>query len=151
MLLRYTLQQAAGSAIFTFIVALIGTIIAHYQLRRNVAGPLKTVSLELAAEFDSRRGDYRKGDDTETVSLADAMENLVYAPPSLKPSQDERGPMPYRRSNDDESPGSETAVDDVASVDVYSVEQSFHTAKGDATEGRTDEEAPELLTDERDK
>ena len=135
-------QEAAGPAIFTFIVALIGTLIAHYELRRNVAGPLKTISLEIAAEIDFKRGDYAKGDDTEAGAMSDIIDNLVYAPPNLKPSEDEREPMPYRRNDEDgEAHGSETAVDDAASGDGISAVQSFYTAKGDAA--HTDDMATE--------
>ena len=120
-------------------------MIAHYVLRRNVAGPLKTVSLEIAAEIDAKRGDYRKGDDTEATGMTDGIDNIVYAPPSLKPSGDEREPMPYRRGNDEDEEvnGSETAaVDD---GDGYSAEQSFHTAKGDATAAsHTEDEVMEV-------
>jgi len=93
------LKSATGPAILTIIV-LVLTVIAHYQLRRNVAGPLKNgLPLEAAADIDLKEGELSVSDmsDDAAPSSAIAIENKVFAQPCLKLSADERGPMPYRR------------------------------------------------------
>ncbi|GKZ01291.1 hypothetical protein MPSEU_001080100 [Mayamaea pseudoterrestris] len=142
------LKEAGGPAIFTAIVALVGTMIAHHQLRKNVAGPLMNVSLETAAEFDEKRGEL-KGDGNDTL------ESLAYAQPCLKASEDERKPMPYRRGegedSDEEAQGSDTVVGDATSVDLFPAEASYHTARGSETQGSGFFESSEaLLLDEND-
>lgn len=59
------------------------------MLLRNVVAPIKTLSLEKAAEVDIADGELPL--DTREN------EDLLYAVPALNPNMDERGPMPYRR------------------------------------------------------
>jgi hypothetical protein len=78
----------------------IGTLVSHYQLRRTIAGPLKTLSLEIAAKIDNEEGELTLSDAADGAPSAQAVESLLYAQPCLKASEDERGPMPYRREDD---------------------------------------------------
>lgn len=82
----------------------MGTAIVHYRLRRQIAGPLKNLSLEVAASIDLKEGELPKGEDDEGPSAV-AIEHQLYGQPCLKASLDERGPMPYRRSISDAEKG----------------------------------------------
>jgi len=93
----FGLKKAAGPAIFTLVVAFLGTIIAHYRLRRNIAGPLKNLSLEVAASVDLKEGELLIHKEIDEGPSAIAVEHQLYAQPFLKESCDERSPMPYRR------------------------------------------------------
>lgn len=86
----------------------MGTILVHYRLRRQIAGPLKNLSLEVAASVDLKEGELPKSDEDEGPSAV-AIEQQLYGQPCLKSSADERGPMPYRRSVSDEEKGMPSA------------------------------------------
>lgn len=101
------LQVAPGPAIFTLVVTVGGTLITHYQLRRNIAGPLKNLALEIAANIDIQEGELDLSD-ADAQPSTEAVEELLYAQPSLKASADERGPLPYRREKETASSQSET-------------------------------------------
>jgi hypothetical protein len=101
-ILSLILQKAPGPALFTLIVAVVGTALCHYQLRRNIAGPLRNLSLEVAAKVDQQSGELATSD-ADAAPFSEAIEGLLYAQPCLKSSADERFPMPYRRGDDVEA------------------------------------------------
>jgi hypothetical protein len=105
----------------------VGTAIVHYRLRRQIAGPLKNLSLEVAASIDLKEGELPKSDDDEGASAV-AIEHQLYGQPCLKASADERGPMSYRRSISDEEKGwlsAATSADDAVEEAVTAVQASF--------------------------
>ncbi|GKZ01292.1 hypothetical protein MPSEU_001080200 [Mayamaea pseudoterrestris] len=122
------LKEAPGPAIFTLVVTVIGTLLTHYQLRRNIAGPLKNLSLVIAAKIDTEEGELALSE-ADAASSAQAVESLLYAQPSLKASEDERGPMPYRRKGDgtdEEAPAfTDSPHDDVSEGEKASTEVVF--------------------------
>jgi len=73
------------------------TILIHYRLRRNTIGPLKNLSLQAAAAVDIKEGELSISEDDEGPTAV-AVEHQLYGQPCLKASDDERKPMPYRRS-----------------------------------------------------
>ena len=97
-------QEGTGPAIFCLVVPLGSTIFVHYRIRRQIAGPLKNLSLEVAASIDLKEGELTKSDE-DMGPYAVAIEQQLYGQPCLKASADERGPMPYRRSVSDEEKG----------------------------------------------
>lgn len=104
-------QISPGPAIFTAIVTLGGTLVTHFQLRRNIAGPLKNLSLEIAAKIDHDQGELPLSDDDMAPSSV-AVENLLYAQPCLSSRNEERSPMPYRREQDEEGQQVNTSLSD---------------------------------------
>lgn len=92
-------QEGTGPAIFCFI-PLVVTIAFHRYLARNIIGPLKNLSLEVAADVDIQEGELSKAPaQEEEESYAALVEHHLYGQPCLKASADERGPMPYRRDD----------------------------------------------------
>lgn len=99
----------------------MSTVFVHYRIRRQIAGPLRNLSLEMAASVDLKEGELPKSDE-DAGPYAVAIEQQVYGQPCLKASADERGPMPYRRSVSDEekgmsaAPTSDDALDESAAA-----------------------------------
>jgi hypothetical protein len=81
----------AGMGFVPFII----TVLMHYFLNRNIRKPLRNLSLEVAAFMDELTRERRQ--DKESVLFSESIEQQVYGQPSLKPSMDERQPLPYRR------------------------------------------------------
>ena len=73
-------------------VPLIVTVLVHRALQRKLIAPLRNLSLEMAADIDLRDG---------ALDLAAADERL-YLQPALDADAEERGPMPYRREEEEE-------------------------------------------------
>lgn len=110
------LQESVGPTIFS-IIPFVCTILVHYQLRRNTIGPLKNLSLEAAAAVDEKEGELSISEDDEGPTAV-AVEHQLYGQPCLKASDDEREPMPYRRSvvGGDEAETAPPPTDDEAHV-----------------------------------
>lgn len=98
----------------------------HYRLRRCIAGPLKNLSLQVAADVDLAEGELPKSDSDEGPSAL-AIEKQLYGQPCLKASIEERGPMPYRRSE-----GDEEAIDSNATPGAVEGAEPFRTTSMDA-------------------
>jgi len=103
------LKKAVAQFILAFF-PFAATIIMHQVLNRNIIKPLKNLSLEVAANLDIEDGELPKDD----------AGGKLYAMPALDASQEERGPMPYRRDMFEQRKigievieATETAVDDV--------------------------------------
>ena len=79
------------------IVPLVVTILVHMLITRNVRKPLQNLSLEVAASVDEAEGEMTIDQDAGNT-FAGSIEYQLYGQPGLKPSLDEREPLPYRRS-----------------------------------------------------
>lgn len=114
---------------------MVSTAIVHYRIRRQIAGPLKNLSLEVAASVDLKEGELPKSDEDEGPFTV-AIEQQLYGQPCLKASADERGPMPYRRSVADEEKGMSAAPtsDDALEEPVPAVQASSPDDVVDADE-----------------
>eukprot|EP00980_Cylindrotheca_fusiformis_P025793 scaffold14624_cov100-Cylindrotheca_fusiformis.AAC.1 len=88
------IKKAPGPAGCGF-VPLIVTVLFHVYIYRKLIMPNIHLSLEVAANVDKEAGELQR---LEGKSL----EDKVYGQPALKASQDERGPMPYRREPESE-------------------------------------------------
>jgi hypothetical protein len=75
-------------------VPLILTILTHMAINRNIRTPLQNLSLEVAADMDITEGELERDPNSSTN-----VEDQLYAQPSLKIRDEERGPLPYRRSS----------------------------------------------------
>lgn len=73
-------------------VPLIVTILFHRYLIRKVIVPLRYLSLEVAADVDLDDGELSTSSSSGTANAPP-----LFRQPALDRSQDERGPMPYRR------------------------------------------------------
>ncbi|CAB9528745.1 CSC1-like protein [Seminavis robusta] len=80
------IKEAPVQGAFGF-VPLVVTIAFHMHLSRTIVRPLRNLSLEMAAQVDIDDGEL----DQNTASV-------LYGMPALKTEGEERGPMPYRRS-----------------------------------------------------
>jgi hypothetical protein len=89
-------QESLGPTIFS-LIPFVCTILVHYHLRRNTVGPLKNLSLEAAAEVDMNDSELRISED-ENGPTAVIVERQLYGQPCLKARDEEREPMPYRRT-----------------------------------------------------
>ena len=78
------------------IVPLVATILVHMAINRNVRKPLENLSLEVAAHVDETEGE-QPIDKAADTTFSGSIEYQLYGQPSLKPSLDEREPLPYRR------------------------------------------------------
>eukprot|EP00980_Cylindrotheca_fusiformis_P025798 scaffold14624_cov100-Cylindrotheca_fusiformis.AAC.6 len=87
------IKKAPGPAGSGF-VPLIVTVLFHIYIYRKVIMPNKHLSLEVAANVDREAGELEQLEGS-------SVEDKVYGQPALKASQDERGPMPYRREGQD--------------------------------------------------
>lgn len=85
-----TTQSALG------IVPLVTTILVHMLITRNVSKPLQNLSLEVAARVDEMEGEMAIDTDSDNT-FAGSIEYQLFGQPGLKPSLDEREPLPYRR------------------------------------------------------
>lgn len=90
------LKESLGPTIFS-LIPFVCTILVHYHLRRNTVGPLKNLSLEAAAEVDMNDSELRISED-ENGPTAVIVERQLYGQPCLKARDEEREPMPYRRT-----------------------------------------------------
>lgn len=78
-------------------VPLIITVFVHQILiNRNIRGPLKNLSLEVAADIDIANGELEKSSSKASNSVI-SLDDQLYAQPALRECLDEREPMPYRR------------------------------------------------------
>eukprot|EP00545_Synedropsis_sp_CCMP1620_P004793 CAMPEP_0119012876 /NCGR_PEP_ID=MMETSP1176-20130426/7672_1 /TAXON_ID=265551 /ORGANISM="Synedropsis recta cf, Strain CCMP1620" /LENGTH=828 /DNA_ID=CAMNT_0006965913 /DNA_START=192 /DNA_END=2678 /DNA_ORIENTATION=- len=77
-------------------VPLVVTILMHILLNRNIRKPLENLSLEVAADVDDAEG-LQSVDEEADKTFSGTIEYQLYGQPGLKPSLDEREPMPYRR------------------------------------------------------
>lgn len=82
------------------IVPLVVTILMHIMLNRNIRKPLENLSLEVAASVDDKEG-LQTVDKEADNTFSGSIEYQLYGQPGLKPSLDEREPMPYRRDEAD--------------------------------------------------
>lgn len=73
-------------------VPLIITVLVHRALKRKLIEPLQNLSLELAAEIDRRDGVLKPPENGGGDEL--------YLQPALDAKADERGPLPYRPSDE---------------------------------------------------
>jgi hypothetical protein len=90
-----------GSAQSTMgIVPLVVTILMHMMLNRNIRKPLENLSLEVAANVDEADGLITNDHQVDSTFSA-SIEYQLYGQPGLKPSLDERAPLPYRREAGD--------------------------------------------------
>lgn len=101
------IKEAAVPAGLGFI-PLIVTLMTHMAINRNLRGPLRSLSLEVAADVDIADGELAQ-DPSSRVSL----EKQLYAQPALKTVEEEREPMPYRRSGDLENCSSSPKTEEV--------------------------------------
>eukprot|EP00980_Cylindrotheca_fusiformis_P012968 scaffold3236_cov66-Cylindrotheca_fusiformis.AAC.34 len=83
------IKKAPGPAGCGFI-PLIVTVLFHIYIYRKIIVPNKQLSLEAAANVDREVGELQR---LEGASV----EDKLYGQPALKASENERGPMPYRR------------------------------------------------------
>lgn len=79
------------------IVPLVATTLVHVLITRNVSKPLQNLSLEVAARVDEAEGEMPIDKDSDST-FSGCIEYQLYGQPGLKPSLDEREPLPYRRS-----------------------------------------------------
>lgn len=82
------------------IVPLVVTILMHMMLNRNIRKPLENLSLEVAANVDEADGLITNDHQVDSTFSA-SIEYQLYGQPGLKPSLDERAPLPYRREAGD--------------------------------------------------
>lgn len=92
------IKEAPGPAGCGFIPLII-TVFTHMAINRNIRTPLKNLSLEVAADIDLAEGELKKDQNSRVSTSA---EDQLYAQPSLKTREEEREPMPYRRSTDND-------------------------------------------------
>lgn len=88
------IKEAPGAAGCGFIPLII-TIVTHMAINRNIRGPLKSLSLEVAADMDMKEGELSPDPSSRSI-----LEDQLYAQPVLKCHDEEVEPMPYRRSDD---------------------------------------------------
>lgn len=74
-----------------FVPVIVTVFVHQVVINRNIRGPLKNLSLEVAADVDIADGELE-----QTVSKS--LEDQLYAQPALRACMDEREPMPYRRN-----------------------------------------------------
>jgi hypothetical protein len=74
-------------------VPLIVTCIFHRVLYRKYIEPIQTLSLQVAADVDTRDGELT----SDTNNGGGSITKSLYRQPVLDMDQDERGPLPYRR------------------------------------------------------
>jgi len=73
-------------------VPLIITVLVHRALKRKLIAPLANLSLKIAADIDIRDGVFEPEGDDE-----------LYLQPALDTKSEERGPIPYRTNEHDDS------------------------------------------------
>jgi Calcium-dependent channel, 7TM region, putative phosphate len=72
-------------------VPFIVTLAFHRILYRKYIAPIQYLSLQVAADVDSRDGELSHENRTDAIKT-------LYRQPALDGEQEERGPMPYRRT-----------------------------------------------------
>lgn len=97
---KSTTQEAPTQSALGFIPLAL-TILVHAYLVRNVLGPLENLSLEVAAQVDIQNGEWEG-----------AVDDSLYAQPSLKDQAEDREPLPYRRDAQTQDRNDEGQVKD---------------------------------------